>query len=94
MENKSLVEQIIEDIIIDVVSSQQGLKAVEVPGLVYDRLYRSNNTIPDDDFDLSLIIERMVMEKKIVEVQYVLPSMQYRMKSFLLPAGTAVNVSV
>ncbi len=90
---KSLIEQIVEDLIVDAVSSSQGLKAVELPGIIYDRLYRDNNTISDEDFDIPLIINRMVIEKKIVEVQYVLPTMQYRMKSFLLPAGTAVNVS-
>lgn len=41
--------------------------------------------------DLPAIIEEMVSEGKLVEVEYLLPNMNYRIKSFLLPAGTVVK---
>lgn len=39
---------------------------------------------------LALILE-MVDEGELVEVDYVLPNLNYRIKSFLLPKGTEVR---
>lgn len=60
----------------------QGCKAVELCAM--EELVASNS-------DLPAILEEMVSEGKLVEVEYLLPNMNYRIKSFLLPAGTVLN---
>lgn len=42
------------------------------------------------EFDID-IIDEMVSAGELVEIEYVLPTMNYRVKSFLLPAGTEVR---
>lgn len=37
-------------------------------------------------------VEELVMEGELVEIEYVLPSMQYRIKSFLLPKNTNLDI--
>lgn len=39
------------------------------------------------------LIDELVQEGKLIEVTYSLPQMPYRLKSFLLPAGTSVQVT-
>jgi hypothetical protein len=61
----------------------QGCKAIELllklPDWTRKGIYESS-------FDFVELIEEMVDEGTLVE--YVLPNMTYRIKSFLLPAGT------
>lgn len=64
----------------------QGCKATEIfhcTELVFECLVLTR--------DLPAILEEMVSEGKLVEVEYLLPNMNYRIKSFLLPAGTVLN---
>lgn len=44
-----------------------------------------------DNFDIPELIEELICEERIVEVEYSLPSLPGRAKSFLLPAGTVIN---
>lgn len=46
-----------------------------------------------EGFDLIQLIDELINEKKIIEVEYVLPTMDYRVKSFLLPFGTNIMVN-
>lgn len=43
-------------------------------------------------FDIPDLLDEMVQEGKIMEIEYVLPDMQWRCKSFYLPVGTKVRV--
>lgn len=43
-----------------------------------------------EDADIPDIIQNLIDEKRLVEVAYVLPNMDYRIKSFILPPGTLV----
>ena len=42
--------------------------------------------------DVPQLLEDLVLENKIAEIEYVLPDMPYRTKSFFLPAGTKIKV--
>lgn len=72
----------LKDLIARTVASKQGCKATELV------------SIPDivmattKDTDITNLIEQMVADGELVEVEYVLPNLQFRVKSFLLPAGT------
>jgi hypothetical protein len=42
--------------------------------------------------DVHQSIDRLIKEHKILEVEYVLPSMDYRAKSLYFPQGTQIRV--
>ena len=82
-------------VVIDSVTSRQGCKATElcvdeivvkafveyVAGCSMTR--EQAGTLPD-------LLEELVKEGNLVEVEYVLPMLDCRIKSFLLPANTKV----
>lgn len=45
-----------------------------------------------DGFNVIDLIDEMVKAGDLVEVEYILPTMNYRVKSFLLPKGTKINM--
>lgn len=71
--------------IFDEVTAAQGCKIAELVVRLCDQT---------EEFSRHLIqmVEEMVADQQLVEVEYVLPSMNYRRKSFLLPGGTTVRV--
>jgi len=44
-------------------------------------------------FDILCFIDQLVSEGEIVEVEYILPSMNFRIKSLYLPKGAEVRVN-
>ena len=78
---KALVKQVVKE--------KQGCKAVELVTFVAMEMAKSPST-SDIDVDLPELIETMTKEGELVEVEYVLPNMDYRVKSFLLPKGTEI----
>jgi hypothetical protein len=73
----------IKQLIVERVSEKAGLKAVHLA---------SEEDIVLACKDLPSICEELVEEGRLVEVEYVLPEMDWRIKSFYLPAGTVVRV--
>jgi len=72
-----------KDLIIQVVIDKQGAKATVLAA--EEQLLNLGHDFPD-------LVEELVEEKRLVEVEYILPDMNYRCKSFLLPKGTRVRV--
>ena len=78
----------IKQLIVSRVTSVQGCKATELcvmPELVMAVKHGALSELPD-------ILEEMIREGMLVEVEYELPSMPDRLKSFLLPAGAVIKV--
>ena len=42
------------------------------------------------DYDVIELLDELIGEGRLVEVEYVLPAMSYRVKSLLFPAGTEI----
>ena len=40
--------------------------------------------------DLMKVIEELVKYEKLIEIEYILPNLEYRIKSFLLPKETKI----
>ena len=68
----------------------QGCKAVELY-FMDELVFECRRSADPRARDIPAIIEEMVSEGKLVKVEYLLPNMNYRIKSFLLPAGTVVK---
>lgn len=69
--------------IVELVTRKQGCKMIEI---ICDRKIHALECNPEK------LVEELVDEGKIIEVEYVLPEMTYRVKSFLLPVGTTITV--
>lgn len=80
-------EEIIRKIVLDNVEDKQGVKATLLAVKV------ASGALPytPDDYDLPNLLDKMVRAGEIVEIEYILPSMPERIKSFLLPAGTKIR---
>lgn len=70
-----------EEIIIDVVTKLQGCKATEL-------VARPEVATLDNVLEL---LPKLVKEGKLVEVEYDLPTISYRIKSLYFPAGTEIR---
>lgn len=63
-----------------------GAKGVQVVTDVVILLQKEGIDIPD----LPVLIDQMVKDRELVEVEYIVPCMSYRIKSFYLPAGSEI----
>lgn len=74
-----------KDQLVHLIDGKQGAKATELAAdkRIFEILGKENL------FDL---LEELIEEKRVVEVEYSLPNMSYRLKSFLLPGGSEVKV--
>jgi len=80
----------VEDILIERVTRSQGIKAVELASSFVQDCQEAKLSL--EWHDPCAILEHLVASGKLVEVEYVLPGLPFRTKSFYLPAGTQVNV--
>jgi hypothetical protein len=77
----------IKEIIRKTVNSHQGIKSVELVLEVMQQASDMNITIYED------ALMELIEERGIVEIEYTLPQMDYRVKSLYLPKDTIVVVS-
>jgi len=61
----------------------KGTEICSIPELVIDL----------QGFDIPELLNEMVKEGQIMEIEYVLPEMNWRVKSFYLPAGTEARIA-
>ncbi len=77
---KKLIIQRVEDL--------QGCKALK---LLADRELINVGMSLDGKFHMPDILDEMLAEGSIIEIEYTLPSMPNRIKSFYLPKGTCIQ---
>ena len=82
----------LEQDIIETVMNMQGGKVTEVIVNLPERCFRSPDVDDNIAEDIVQTIDSLVRRGHLVEIEYVLPSMDYRIKSFLLPADTNVTL--
>ena len=73
----------IKDRIVEIVTEKQGLKATELAAIP--------EIATHPEFSPDLVLD-LIREKRLVEVEYILPQLSFRIKSFLLPASTRVRI--
>lgn len=75
-----------KQLVCDLVTEKQGCKILDLIPQFYE--------VVGSDFTLNSLVDALVEERRLVEIEYVLPGMlDYKIKSFLLPAGTDVKVN-
>lgn len=97
--NKYEILKIINDTIVNYICEKIAIKLVQiVSDLVYllaminKNIINYNNDLNIDltDFNIVDLINNLIKENKIVEIEYIVPDMNYRIKSILLPANTKI----
>jgi hypothetical protein len=76
-----------KDIILKNISENPGIKASEL--VVKMMNYVSEQKL-QTNFDFINVIEELIHDGYIIEVQYILPDMDYRIKSMYFPKGTNI----
>jgi hypothetical protein len=70
------------------VNESNGLKATELLLKVVNKYPEMLNVL--DGSEIAEVLEELVKEGEIVELEYVLPHMKYRVKSIYFPRGTEI----
>jgi hypothetical protein len=81
----------LKNLIVEIVNGKQGCKSLELAAEVVIRSKDPDNL----DFSTDQIVSAIddcVKEGRLTEIEYVLSTMDYRAKSFYLPADTKVTV--
>lgn len=86
----------IKDYCLGIVATYPGIKVIELVTKVAGELYNDSNSSSDGRADVlesvPEVLESLVKDGSLVEVEYVVPSMSYRVKSMYFPKDTGVQV--
>lgn len=77
------------EVILQVIKESQGIKTTELALKVMAEI--GPGSFDKDKFELSLA--QLIHGKEIIEVEYVLPNMDYRMKAIYFPKGTRLGIN-
>ena len=83
----------LKEAIVNTVISHNGCKGTELPVLL-TKTYAETSPDVWSAFlseDFCQVLCELVQDARLVEIEYSLPHLPYRVKSFYLPAGTQVN---
>ena len=81
-----MLQSQLEDLIISKVESLQGCKATELATEI------ARESLGQVEADMIVnVIYILIEEQRLIEIEYELPSMPDRTKSFLLPNGTKIR---
>lgn len=70
--------------ILDTINTSTGINGVNLVMAVMN--HGRPTSFEHDSFNL--ILEELVKEERIIELEYILPNMEFRIKSMYFPAGT------
>jgi hypothetical protein len=79
-----------EEVVEDAVKQRPGIHGPYLAGEAITRMHDEKLDLPEIDF--ANLLEEMVKQKRLIEVEYVLPDMDYRIKSLYFPVGTEIRV--
>lgn len=74
-----------KNILVGKITSLQGIKATQLA-------VEEEITLGLSEFNVPALLEELVAEKRLIEIEYTLPDMDWRLKSFYLPVGSKVSV--
>lgn len=69
----------------ELINLLQGIKSTELCA-------REDVVLPLINFEVPPLLEELVEERRITEIEFVLPQLSYRIKSFYLPKGSEVRI--
>jgi hypothetical protein len=85
-----ITKEELKDKIVELITEVQGCKATE---LVTKSQFNLDMIRALEVYDLPTVLAELLHERRLIEVEYVLPQLNFRAKSFLLPAGVEVKIN-
>jgi hypothetical protein len=76
----------VKTFLVEKIVGLQGIKATELFSL-------PEVAVDLREFNIIDLMDELIGEGRIVEIEYALPEMNWRLKSFYLPAGTRVKIN-
>lgn len=73
-----------KEMLLEKIVGLQGMKATQIA---------TEFAVELQDFNVPELLDQMVKEGKIIEIEYTLPEMTWRCKSFYLPGGADVWIN-
>lgn len=73
--------------ILKIINSRQGIKGVDLVLALMERI--GPTMLKYQEFDSALV--ELIKEGEVVELEYVLPQMEYRIKSMYFPKNTVLR---
>lgn len=80
----------IKETILNIVKGSNGCKMIELASNV--SLYNELRLANLETTDITKIIDEMICSNLLIEIEFVLPDMDYRVKSFLVPGDTEIRI--
>lgn len=84
---RGIEKMTVKELIVQKINDHQGIKATELVVNIISEF----GEIESNDYDNALA--ELINDKEIIEVEYTLPSMDYRVKSLYFPKETVIVVS-
>lgn len=82
--------QTIKSKIVEYVMNMNGCKMIElISDIPLCFAFQEAKIEPDE---ISKIIDELILSEYLIEIEFIVPNMDYRVKSFLLPAGTEIKI--
>lgn len=93
---KPISKEILSLVVLNIVNDSTGVKATELVASVVEKVLRDESAKTEReyriDFDMiAPVIHELVTKGEILEVEYVVPNMNYRIKSMYFPKGTLLG---
>jgi hypothetical protein len=77
----------LQERVIELVTIRQGMKGVDLAAILATEFIGEGSEVILDQID------DLVNEGWLVEIEYILPLTEYRIKSFFLPKNTSINIT-
>ena len=77
-------------LIVKTINESTGIKAMELIPEIFRVAKESSKSVNEDILGC---LEELVLENRIMEIEYVLPQMSYRIKSIYFPIGTTIKIN-
>ncbi len=82
-----MTKEDVKKMILNIINGSSGIKATELITAVYDEAKEHSL----EEHNIVVYVEELVFENEILEIEYTLPLMSYRLKSIYFPIGTTIK---
>jgi hypothetical protein len=80
----------LENFITTTVIEMQGIKATELAMIAAEFLLKEGEPLSFNDY--ITCVETLINKKQILEIEYTVPNLDFRVKSFYLPGNSTISI--
>lgn len=80
-----------KELLVYLVKEHNGLKGTQLGAEFAQAVHRDKMAEVPEGFDIAQALDELAKTGDLVELEYVVPGMEYRVKSFYMPKGTMIT---